>query len=128
MGLNRQMRRQQERQTMREWMRSSDRERMTQLARNGITSEYADSEYRRGRKDGFQDGSNRALKMVYAACVLEMLDAGNSKAETLSFLKEVDNRVIVSIDEQEDITEVFNRTGVWLELKNDVNRVQEVET
>lgn len=128
MGLNRQMRRQQERQTMREWMRSSDRERMTQLARNGITSEYADSEYRRGRKDGFQDGSNRALKMVYAACVLEMLDAGNSKAEALSFLKAVDNRVIVSIDEQEDITEVFNRTGVWLELKNDVNRVQEVET
>jgi hypothetical protein len=64
--------------------------------------------------------------MVYAACVLEMLDAGNSRAEAITFLKNVDNRVLVSIDEEEDITEVFNRTGVWLELKADVNRVQEV--
>lgn len=126
MGLNRQMRRQQERETMRNWMHSSDKVRMMQLAKNGITSEYADSEYRRGHKDGFDAGANRALKMVYAACVLEMLDAGNSRAEALTFLKNVDNRVLVSIDEEEDITEVFNKTGVWLELKADVNRVQEV--
>ena len=126
MGLNRQMRRRQERQTMRDWMRSPDRDRMTQLAKNGITSEYADGEYRRGHKDGFEVGSCKTLKMVYAACVLELLDAGNSREEALSFLKAVDNRVMISIDEQEDITEVFNRTGIWLELKNDVNRVQEV--
>ena len=126
MGLNRQMRRKQERQTMREWVRSPDRVRMTQLAKNGITTEYADGEYRRGHKDGFEAGSSKTLKVVYAACVLELLDAGNSREEALSFLKAVDNRVLVSIDEQEDITEVFDRTGVWLELKNDVNRVQEV--
>ena len=126
MGLNRAMRRQQERETMREWMRMPEKDRMVRMAKNGITSEYADSEYRRGHKDGFQAGTDKALKMVYAACVLELLDAGNSKAEALTFLKAVDNRLIVSIDEKEDIEEVFNRTGVWLELKNDVNRVQEV--
>lgn len=126
MGLNRQMRRKQERETMREWVRSPERVRMTKLAQNGITSEYADAEYQRGVKDGFQQGANRALKVVYAACVLTLLDAGNSKAEALSFLKDVDNRALTSIDEKEDIEEVFNRTGVRLELKEDFDRVREV--
>ena len=64
--------------------------------------------------------------MLYAACVLELLDAGNSREEALSFIKAVDNRVLVSIDEKEDITEVFNRTGIWLELKEDFDRIREV--
>ena len=126
MGLNRQMRRKQEREAMREWVRSPDKKRMLQLAQNGITSEYADGEYKRGHKDGFQEGADRALKVVYAGCVLELLDAGNSREEALSFLKAVDNRVLVSIDEEEDITEVFKRTGVWLDLRSDTNRVREV--
>lgn len=127
MGLNRQMRRQQERQQMRDWMRCGQKERMLQLAQNGITSEYADSEYRRGVKDGYQQGADRALKVVYAACVLEMLDAGNSREEALSFLKAVDNRALISIDEKEDIEEVYERTGVKLMLRDDVNRVREVK-
>lgn len=126
MGLNRQMRRQQERQTMREWVRTNEKDRMIQLAKNGITSEYADSEYKRGVKDGFQQGSDRALKVIYAACVLEMLDAGNSRDEALSFLKAVDNRALVSIDEQEDIEEVYEKTGVRIILRDNVNRVREV--
>ena len=56
----------------------------------------------------------------------ELLDNGNSRDEALSFLKAVDSRVMVSIDEKEDITEVFDRTGIWLELKNDFDRVLEV--
>ena len=124
MGLNRQMRRQQERQTMRDWMRMPEKDRMVRMAQNGITSEYADSEYKRGVKDGFQQGANRALKVVYAACVLELLDAGNTKDEALSFLKAVDGRALISIDEKEDIDEVFRRTGVRLELKEDFDRVQ----
>ena len=127
MGLNRQMRRKQERETMRDWMRSPERVRMAKLAQNGITSEYADSEYKRGIKDGFQQGTNRTLKVVYAACVLVMLDAGNSREEALSFLKAVDERALISIDEKEDIDEVFERTGVRLELKEDFDRIQPQE-
>ena len=55
-----------------------------------------------------------------------MLDAGNSREEALSFLKAVDNRALISIDEQEDIEEVYEKTGVRLMLKDDVNRVREV--
>lgn len=126
MSLNRKMRRQQERVQMRDWMRCGEKDRMLQLAQNGITSEYADGEYRRGVKDGFQQGADRTLKVVYAACVLELLDAGNSREEALSFLKAVDNRALVSIDEQEDIDEVYERTGVRLILKENVNRIREV--
>lgn len=126
MGLNRQLRRQQERQTMKEWVRMPEKDRMVRMAKNGITSEYADAEYKRGVKDGFQQGADRALKVVYAACVLEMLDAGNSREEALSFLKAIDNRALTSIDEKEDIDEVFRKTGVRLMLKDDFDRIREV--
>ena len=126
MGLNRQMRRQQERQTMRDWMRMPEKDRMVRMAQNGITSEYADSEYKRGVKDGFQQGANRTLKVIYAAAVLEMLDAGNSRDEALSFLKAVDARALISIDEKEDIDEVYRRTGVVLQLKDNFDRIREV--
>ena len=127
MSLNRQLRRQQERQAMRDWVRMDDRQRAVQLAKNGITKEYADSEYNRGHVAGFENGSHRTLMVVYAACVLELLDAGNSRDEALSFLKAVDNRVLTSIDAEEDITEVFNRTGVHFEFKDKFDRVREVE-
>lgn len=127
MSLNRQMRRQQERQAMREWVRMDDRQRAVQLAKNGITKEYADSEFTRGHRAGFEAGSHRSLMVVYAACVLELLDAGNSREEALSFLKAVDNRVLTSIDAEEDITEVFNRTGVHFEFKSNFDRIREVE-
>lgn len=127
MGLNRQMRRQQEREQMREWMRTNEKQRMLKLAKNGITKEDMDSEYRRGVIDGLQQGSDRALKVIYAACVLEMLDAGNSREEALSFLKAVDARAMISLDEKEDIDEVYKRTGVMLMLRDDFDRVREVE-
>ena len=126
MGLNRQLRRQQERQTMRDWVRMPEKDRMVRMAKNGITSEYADSEYKRGLTDGFKQGADRALQVIYAACVLEMLDAGNSREEALSFLKAVDNRALTSIDEKEDIDEVYRRTGVVLQLKDNFDRIREV--
>ena len=67
------------------------------------------------------------MKTVYAGIVLEMLDAGNSREEAISFLKGVDERLIRSIDAGEDIEEVFDKTGVKLMLKEEFERVREVE-
>ena len=126
MGLNRAMRRKQEREQVREWRSKGQMQQAVDMMQNGIQKKHLDAEWDSGHKAGFQAGADRTLRVVYAACVLELLDAGNSREEALSFLKAVDNRVLVSIDADEDITEVFNRTGVWLELKSDTNRVQEV--
>ena len=69
----------------------------------------------------------KALRTVYAGVVLELLDSGNTEEEAISFLRNLDNRLITSIDAQEDVEEVFEKTGVRLMLKEDFDRVKEVE-
>lgn len=127
MGANRAMRRKQVREQMHDWVRSGDRDRMQRLTQNGITVEDLKENYNIGHREGFQAGADKTLRTVYAGVVLELLDNGNSKEEAIGFLKELDRRIMTSIDTQEDIEQVFDRTGVRLYLKEDFERVREVE-
>ena len=126
MGANRAMRRKQVREQMRDWVRQGEIEQVRRLTQNGITQKDLDECYDKGHADGFKSGTERALRTVYAGIVLELLDAGNSREEAISFLKAVDNRLIASIDAGEDIEEVYEKTGVHLVLKDDFDRVKEV--
>lgn len=127
MGANRALRRRQVREQMHDWVRTGQMEQVRRLSQNGITQKDLDETYEKGHKDGFKAGTDKTLRTIYAGVVLEMLDAGNSKEEAISFLRNLDNRLITSIDAGEDIEEVFNRTGVRLMLKEDFERVREVE-
>lgn len=126
MGANRAMRRQQVRQQMHEWVRKGQMEQVRILSQNGITQKDLDESYDKGYTDGYKAGTDKTLKTVYAGVVLELLDSGNTEAEAISFLRNLDNRLITSIDAGEDIEEVFDRTGVRLMLKEDFERVREV--
>lgn len=127
MGANRAMRRKQVRDQMREWTHMGKQEQVQRLVRNGITQKDLDDCYDKGHAEGYKQGTDKTLKTVYAGVVLEMLANGNSKEEAISFLRNLDNRLIVSIDAGEDIEEVFEQTGVRLMLKEDFDRVREVE-
>lgn len=127
MGANRAMRRKQVRDQMREWTHMGKQEQVQRLVRNGITQKDLDDCYNKGHEEGYKQGTDKTLKTVYAGVVLEMLANGNSKEEAISFLRNLDNRLIVSIDAGEDIEEVFEQTGVRLMLKEDFDRVREVE-
>ena len=126
-NMNRAMRRKQIRDQMHDWVRMGKAEQVQKLIRNGITQKDLDECYDKGHAEGFKSGTDKTLKTVYAGIVLEMLDAGNSREEAISFLKGVDERLIRSIDAGEDIEEVFDKTGVKLMLKDDFDRVREVE-
>lgn len=112
---------------MREWTHMGKQEQVQRLVRNGITQKDLDDCYNKGHAEGYKQGTDKTLKTVYAGVVLEMLANGNSKEEAISFLRNLDNRLIVSIDAGEDIEEVFEQTGVRLMLKEDFDRVREVE-
>lgn len=127
MGANRAMRRKQVREQMHEWVMTGKAEQVRRLTQNGITQKDLDDCYDKGHAEGFKSGTDKALKTIYAGIVLELLDAGNSREEAISFLKGVDNRLITSIDAGEDVEEVFNRTGVMLMLKENFDRVKEIE-
>ena len=128
MSMNRAQRRNAERTQMRQWMRSSEKDRMLAMTQNGITPAYAESEYARGHKEGYEAGSERTLKMAYAALVLVLLDNGNDRDTAIGVLREVDWKLQASIDADEDILEVFDKTGIYLQMKGAVDRVREVAT
>ena len=127
MGLNRQMRRRQVREQMHDWVRKGELEQARILTKNGITEDDLKKSYASGHEDGFKAGTDRTLRTVYAGVVLQMLDMGEDKDTAISFLRDLDNRLMTSISAGEDIEEVFDRTGVRLMLKEDFDRVKEFE-
>lgn len=127
MGANRAMRRKQVREQMREWVRTGKEEQVRRLTQNGITQKDLDECFDKGHEEGYKQGTDRTLRVIYAGIILQMLDDGYSIDDTVQFLRNLDNRVMTSIDEKEDTEEVFLRTGIRLMLKEDFDRVREVE-
>ena len=127
MGLNRAMRRKQVREQMHDWVRMGEMDKVRTLSKNGITRDDLNESYRKGHEDGYKAGTDKTLRTVYAGVVLLMLDTGADEATAISFLRDLDNRLITSISDGEDIEEVFDRTGVRLMLKEDFDSVKEVE-
>ena len=126
MGANRAMRRRQIREQMHEWVRTGEMEQVRRLSQNGITRADLEKSYSDGHLDGFKAGTDRTLKTVYAGVVLQLLENGYENSDAIRFLQDLDNRLITSISEDDDIDEVFRKTGVQLMLKEDFERVQEV--
>ena len=127
MGMNRAMRRKQVRDQMHDWVRKGQMEQVRILSQNGITKKDLDESFDKGHEQGYKQGTDKTLRTVYAGVVLELLDNGNTQEEAISFLRNLDNRLITSIDAGEDIEEVFQKTGVMLMLKEDFERIREVE-
>lgn len=127
MGANRAMRRKQVRDQMKEWVHTGQMEQVRRLTQNGITQKDLDECFNKGHEQGYKQGTDKTLRMVYAGVVLQLLDAGASTAEAIGFLRDLDNRLITSIDAGEDVEEVFDKTGIRLMLKEDFDRVKEIE-
>lgn len=126
MGANRAMRRKQVREQMHDWVRMGQMEQVRTLTQNGITQKDLNESWDKGHEAGFKAGTDKTLRTVYAGVILELLDNGNTQEEAIEFLRSLDNRLIASISADEDIEEVFKRTGVLLMLKEDFDRVKEV--
>jgi len=127
MGLNRQMRRQQQRQKMQEWVRDGTAERVRKLSVNGITAEDLDKQYKNGYEDGYMYASTNFFKQMYAAIAKELIEAGNATEEIVSFLHNVDHRFTVIFDSDDEIEEIYNQIGVRISVvKNSFDRINEV--
>ena len=127
MSMNRAMRRKQVRDQMHEWVRTGRQEQVQRLVRNGITQKDLDECYDKGHEEGYKQGTDKTLRTVYAGVVLQLLENGYTNDDAIRFLRDLDNRLITSIDAGEDVEEVFDKTGIRLMLKEDFDRVKEVE-
>lgn len=128
MGANRQMRRQQAREQMRQWVRDGTAERVRKLSVNGITP----ADYEKVRKEGYEEGylyaSEAFFKQMYAAIAKELIDAGNAKEEIVGFLHQVDRRFAIMFDADDELDEVFDAIGVRINVAKSFDRINEVVT
>lgn len=128
MGANRAQRRKAEREQMRTWQRMDRHDQVLSLQRNGITEKDLDKAREDGYRDGYMYAAEGFLKKMYAAIGAELLDAGNSKEEVLSFIKNTDHRFAVMFDADDEIKEISERLGIWLNIDRNavLDRVREV--
>ena len=128
MGANRALRRQQEREQVREWKRQGRYEQVRSLQRNGITEKDLDLAYQNGYKDGYDKAATSFFRQMYAAIAKELHEAGNDPEEIVSFLHGVDHRFAVMFDADEEINDVFDLIGVRINVcsNNSIDRISEV--
>lgn len=125
--MNRQLRRQQARQKMREWVRDGTAERVRKLSVNGITQQDLDRYYKDGYEAGYLYSAEAYFKKMYAAIAQELLSAGNAKEEVILFLHQVDRRFTIMFDADEEIDAVCDELGVRINISKDsIDRINEV--
>lgn len=119
MGVNRQFRRQEQRQKMREWVRDGTAEKVRKLSVNGITVKDMEDAHKKGYEEGYLYASTAFMKKMYAAIAKELIEAGNGKEEIYMFIHNVDQRFAVMFDADEEIDDVFNKIGIRMNLQQD---------
>ena len=87
-----------------------------------------DKSYEDGYREGYMYASEGFLKKMYAAIAKTLLDAGNTSEEVICFLKDTDHAFSVMYDADDEVQEIYDRIGVWLNIdRHAVDRVQEVK-
>lgn len=118
-AVNRQFRRQQQREKMREWVRDGTAERVRKMSAGGITPSDLD----KARKDGYEAGylyaSTAFMKKMYASIAKELIEAGNDREEIYCFIHAVDQRFVVMYDADEEVEDVFDLIGVRMNIHPD---------
>ena len=125
MSVNRQMRRQQARQKMQEWVRDGTAEKVRKLSVNGLTVKDVEDAHKKGYEEGYLYASSAFMKKMFAAMAKELIEAGNSKEEIYGFLHNVDHRFAVMFDADEEVEDVFNEIGIRMSLEpNSINTIE----
>ena len=119
MGANRQMRRQQARQQMNDWIRTGTAEKVRRLNQGGISQQDFDEYHKKWYEEGYKYASTAFMKKMYAAMAKVLTEAGNSKEDVYSFIHSVDQKFAVMFDADEEIESVLNEIGVRINLNYD---------
>lgn len=124
-AVNRQQRRKQERDQIREWKDQGRYGQVLSLQRNGITQKDLDSAYNDGYKEGYLFSAEAFMKRMYAAIAMELIEAGNPKDDVISFMHGVEHRFSVIFDADEEIDKVYDNIGVRFVIeRNAIERIE----
>ena len=126
-AMNRSQRRKQERETIRNWKAQGRYDQLLSLQRNGITQKDLDTAYNKGYEEGYMYASECFLKLMYAACAKELLEAGNDHDSVVTFVRNLDHRFAVMFDADDEIDDVFQILGLkFIVDRHAIERVEEI--
>ena len=95
------------------------------LFRNGITDKDLKKSWERGWKDGKEQVEQFCFHTIYAAILITMCEKyGWKNDDAADLLREIDRQVVACIEDQEIVDEAYEKTGVKLEWKDPLERVQ----
>ena len=125
MGTNRAIRRQQERNQIREWKSQGRYAQVMSLQRNGIKERDLDTAYKNGYEEGYKYAAKAFFKQMYAAIAKELNEQGNGTDEIITFLQNVDHKFAVMFDADEEVREIFDLLGVRVNF--DATQIDRIE-
>lgn len=103
------------------WKRASVEARAAALVKNGITLE--DLEHQ--KMDGYHLGVESAIGTVYAAlCLVAQENLHLEQNAIVELLRAVDDKVVNVLDHWELIDETLESTGIKLDFRDPLERVQ----
>lgn len=108
------------------WIPKSEEELLKSWYKNGITEKDLSAKYVEGREDGYAQGKEETIKIVYAAICLALNDLyGFGKKRCLDALYKADDYIVSTLVSDEIIQEVFDRLDITFNFKNPLNYVSE---
>ncbi len=112
-------------QYLREIAATSLQQKEAMLFRNGITDKDLKESWERGWKDGKEQVEQFCFHVIYAAILITMCEKhGWSGDDAADLLREIDKQVVICVEDQEIVDEAYEKTGVKLEWKDPLERVQ----
>lgn len=109
-----------------EWKKLTVEERKEALVKNGITINDLKRNYDDGYSQGYKTASEQIVRGCYAAVCLTLNEKfGFGKARCYRALKDIDNKLLFSIDSIEMIDEVWKKTGLEIDFKEPFDRITE---
>lgn len=126
--MNRQQRRKQQK-SLPKYMRGTAEQRKAALFKNGITIADLEKAEKDGYERGWQQGCEYATHTCYAATLRTtrgLLKFGKKRNER--FMRQMDHRVVHTIDSQEAIDAAYQEAGLLIDFKAvfDDERIQGV--
>ena len=92
--------------------------------RNGITVADVQKAYEEGTKDGRKFAEDFAFHTIYAAFLITAIDHhGMDVDAAVDMLKEIDHQTVLCVQDEDLVTEAYEKTGVELRWEDAVGRI-----
>lgn len=110
---------------LREIAATSQQQKEAMLFRNGITLDDLEREHKNGWMEAKEEVEQFCFHTIYAAVLITMCEQHGWDADKAAdLLREIDKQVVICVEDQELVNEAYAKTGIKLEWKDPLERVQ----